>query len=155
MPRKAAKYLFPFTHHLVNHPMDIGERSAKRVNHLLKTFASLLLARKRVDFYEINRHEIISSLKLTLVYDLLNKSADNRFVLFCCHKMLSFSANFGNSVKRVIATADSNILKVCKDKMHGVVRTCAVREASKTGKPDNKRITAFFRFLFLQCLVAY
>src|SRR5215469_15139951 len=81
MPRKTAKYLFPFTHHLVNHPMDIGERSAKRLNHLLKTFASLLLARKRVDFYEINRHKIISSLKLTLVYDLLNKSADNCFVL--------------------------------------------------------------------------
>jgi len=91
MPRKTAKYLFPFTHHLVNHPMDIGERSAKRLNHLLKTFASLLLARKRVDFYEINRHKIISSLKLTLVYNLLNKIADNRFVLFWCHKALLFS----------------------------------------------------------------
>src|SRR5262245_45247807 len=74
MPRKAAKYLFPFTHHLVDHPMDIGKRGAKRVNHLLKTFASLLLTRKRVDFYEINRHKIISSLKLTLVYDLLGVS---------------------------------------------------------------------------------
>jgi hypothetical protein len=48
--------------------MDIGERSAKPVNHLLRTFASLLLARKRVEFNEINRHKIISSLKLTLVY---------------------------------------------------------------------------------------
>ena len=71
MPTKTAKYLFLFTHHLVDHPMDIGKRGAKRVNHLLKTFASLLLTRKRVDFYEINRHKIISSLKLTLVYDLL------------------------------------------------------------------------------------
>jgi hypothetical protein len=82
MPRKTAKYIFPFTYHLVNHPMDIGERSAKHVNHLLKTFASLLLARKRVNFNEINRHKIISSLMLTLVHNLLNKIADNRFVLF-------------------------------------------------------------------------
>jgi hypothetical protein len=51
-----------------------------------------------------------------LVYDLLNKSADNRFVLFWCHKMLSFSANFGNSVKRVIGKPDSNILTVYKAK---------------------------------------
>jgi hypothetical protein len=97
MPRKAAKYLIPFTHHLFDHPMDIGKRSAKRVNHLLKTFAPLLLARKSVDFYEINRHKIVSSLNLTLVDDLLDKSTDNRFVLFCCNKMLSFSANFGNT----------------------------------------------------------
>jgi len=38
--------------------------------------------------------------------------------------------------------------------MLGVIRTCAVREASKTGKPDNKRITALLRFLFLQHLIA-
>jgi hypothetical protein len=28
--------------------------------------------------------------------------------------------------------------------LSGFVRTCAVREASKTGKTDNKRITAFY-----------
>ena len=41
-----------------------------------------------------------------------------------------------------------------KAKMLGVIRTCAVREASKTGKPDNKRITALLRPSFLQCLIA-
>jgi hypothetical protein len=106
--------------------MDIGERSAKRVNHLPKTFASLLLTRKRVEFDEINRHKIINSLKLTLVYNLLNKSADNRFVLFWCHKALLFS----------------ELWEFCKAKMHGVVRACAVGEVSKTVKSDNKRITA-------------
>jgi hypothetical protein len=34
------------------------------------------------------------------------------------------------------------MLKVCKAKMHGVVRACAVGEVSKTAKSDNKRITA-------------
>jgi hypothetical protein len=29
-PRKAAKYLVPFSHHLLDHPMNIGKRSAKR-----------------------------------------------------------------------------------------------------------------------------
>jgi len=67
--------------------------------------------------------------------------------------MLSFSANFGNSVKRVIGKADSNILTVYKAKMHGVVRTCAFGEASKTGKPDNKRITILFQLSFMRCLI--
>jgi hypothetical protein len=138
MPRKTPKYLFPFTYHLVNHSMDIGERSAKRVNHLLKTFASLMLTTKRVDFNEINRHKIINSLKLTLVYNFLNKSADNRFVLFSCHKASSpFQRTLEIMSNVVIGTAHSNILKVCKAKMHGVVRICTVGEVSKTGKPDN------------------
>jgi hypothetical protein len=34
-------------------------------------------------------------------------------------------------------------------KMSGVIRTSAVRGASKTGKPDNKRITILFPLLFL------
>jgi hypothetical protein len=141
MPRKTTKYLFPFTYHLVNHPMDIGERSAKRVNHLLKTFAPPLLTRKRAEFNEINRHKIISSLKLTLVYNLSTKVLITALFSSGATK-LSFSANFGSSVKRVIGTADSNILKVCKAEMYGVVRACAVGEVSKTVKTDNKRITA-------------
>ena len=50
MPRKAAKYLIPFRHHLLDHPMDVRKRSAKRSNHLFEIFAPLLLARKWVEF---------------------------------------------------------------------------------------------------------
>jgi hypothetical protein len=41
-------------------------------------------------------------------------------------------------------------MKICKAKMHGVIRTYAVRGVSKTGKPDNKRITVRFEPWFLQ-----
>ena len=40
------------------------------------------------------------------------------------------------------------------NKLRGFIRTCAVREASKTGKPDNKRITALLRPSILQRLIA-
>jgi hypothetical protein len=66
-PRKAAKYLFPFTDHLFDDPMNVGKRSAKSANRLLKTLAPLLLARERVNFHEINGHEIVDSLKPALV----------------------------------------------------------------------------------------
>jgi hypothetical protein len=46
MPPKAAKYLVPFPHHLLSHPMNVGKRSAQRGNHLFKTFAPLLLAKE-------------------------------------------------------------------------------------------------------------
>jgi hypothetical protein len=47
------------------------------------------------------------------------------------------------------------MLKVCKAKMHGVVRACAVAEVSKTGKSDNKRITALISRIALlhKCLI--
>ena len=98
MPRKAAKYLLPFPHHLFDDPMNVGKRSAKRANHLLKTLAPLLLARKRLNFHEINGHEIVNSLKLALIEDFLNETADHCFILLWCHEILSFSAKFGNSV---------------------------------------------------------
>ena len=69
---------------------DVGKGSAKRANHLLETFAPLLLARKWVEFHEINGHEIVRSLKLTFIDDFLNKTGEHCFVLRCCHRILSF-----------------------------------------------------------------
>jgi len=37
--------------------MDVGKGGAKRGNHLFKAFAPLLLARKRIEFHEINGDE--------------------------------------------------------------------------------------------------
>jgi hypothetical protein len=54
--------------------MDVGKGGAKRANHLLKAFAPLLLARKRVDFHQINGHEIVNSLKPALIEDFLKKA---------------------------------------------------------------------------------
>ena len=65
MPGKAAKYLFPFSYHLLDYPMDVGKGGAKRANHLFKTFAPLLLARKGVEFHEINGHKIVRPLDFT------------------------------------------------------------------------------------------
>jgi hypothetical protein len=65
MPR--AKYLVPFPHHLLNHPTNVGKRSAKRGDQLFKTFAPLLLARERVEFHEIKGHEIVHPLEPTLI----------------------------------------------------------------------------------------
>ena len=65
--------------------MDVGKGGAKRPNHLFKTFASRLLARKRVEFQEINGHQIVRPLKLTLINDFLNKADDH--VLFCTGSM--------------------------------------------------------------------
>src|SRR5208283_123562 len=90
MPRKAAKYLVSFPKHLLNHPMNVGKGGAKRVNHLFKAFAPLLLARKRIEFHKINRHEIVRSLKPTLIDDFLNKTGDHCFVLRCCHGLFAF-----------------------------------------------------------------
>ena len=56
---KAAKYLFPFSYHLLDYLMDVGKGGAKRANHLFKTFAPLLLARKGVEFHEINGHKVV------------------------------------------------------------------------------------------------
>ena len=63
---------------------------------------------------------------------------------------LSAGFVFGNALRPRIVTEVRHA-----NKLRGFVRTCAVREASKTGKPDNKRITAFFRFLFSERLIAY
>jgi hypothetical protein len=41
-----------------------------------------------------------------LIKDALNKTADHRFVLRCCHGFLVFSANFLSSVKRVVGWAE-------------------------------------------------
>jgi hypothetical protein len=57
--------------------MDVGKGSAKHANHLFKTFAPLLLARKRVEFHEINGHEIVHPPKLTLMDDFLTKLVIN------------------------------------------------------------------------------
>jgi hypothetical protein len=59
MAREAAKYLVAFPHHLLDHPMDVGKCGTKRANHLFKTFAPLLLARKRVELHEIKGHKIV------------------------------------------------------------------------------------------------
>jgi hypothetical protein len=99
MPREPAKYFLAFPHHLFDHPMNVGKRGPKRANHLLKTFASLLLSRKRVDFHEVNRHKVVRSLKSTFIDDFLNKTDYHRFILFCWHKNLVLFRNFGNSVK--------------------------------------------------------
>jgi hypothetical protein len=64
--------------------MDVGKGGAKRSNHLFKAFkafASLLLARKRAKFHEINGHKIVRPFKLTLINDFLNKAGDHCFVL--------------------------------------------------------------------------
>ena len=100
MPRKAAKYLVPFSYHLLNHPMNVGERSAESGNHLFETFAPLLLARERVEFHEIKGHEIIHPLEATLINDFLDETSDYCFVLRCCHEILSFSAHCWHSVNR-------------------------------------------------------
>ena len=63
-PRKAAKYLVSFSHHLFDHPMNVAKCSAN-ADHLLKTFAPLLLPRKRVGFHEINGRKIVNSFKAT------------------------------------------------------------------------------------------
>jgi len=60
-----------------------GKAVRKRGNHLFKTFAPLLLARERVEFYEISGHEIVHPLKPTLIDDFLNKTGDQCFVLCC------------------------------------------------------------------------
>jgi len=78
-------------------------------------------------------------LKLTLVYNFLNKSADNRFVLFWCHKSLLFSELW--EFCQTCYWHSGFMLKVCKARMHGVARACAVGEVSKTVKSDNNRIT--------------
>jgi hypothetical protein len=87
--------------------MDVGKGGAKRANHLLKAFAPLLLARKRVDFHEINGHEIVNSLKPALIEDFLKKAADHCFILRYCHRILFFSASFRFPVNRVVAWTDS------------------------------------------------
>jgi hypothetical protein len=74
VPGKAAEYLFPFSYQLLDYPMDVGKGGAKRANHLFKTFAPLLLARKGVEFHEINSYQIVRPLKVTLINDFLNKA---------------------------------------------------------------------------------
>jgi len=44
--------------------MNVAKCSAN-ADHLLKTFAPLLLPRKRVDFHEINGRKIVNSFKAT------------------------------------------------------------------------------------------
>jgi hypothetical protein len=101
MPGKAAKYLFPFSYQLLDYPMDVGKGGAKSANHLFKTFAPLLLARKGVEFHEINGHKIVRPVKVTLINDFLNKAGDNCFVLRGLHG-IPFS-DFCNSVNRLVA----------------------------------------------------
>lgn len=54
--------------------MNVGKGGAKRGKHLFKTFAPLLLARKREEFHEINGHQMVQTVKLTLIDDFLNKT---------------------------------------------------------------------------------
>jgi hypothetical protein len=81
VPRKAATYLVFFSHHLLNHPVDVRKRSAECDNHLLKAFAPLLLAGERIEFNKIKVHEIVHPIDLTLINDFLNETEDRRFVL--------------------------------------------------------------------------
>jgi len=70
----------------------------------------------------------------------------------CVWRALGCPAGFMIAVLRssiVTKTAYPHV-----NKLRGFVRTCAVRKASKTGKPDNKRITALLRFSFLQRPIA-
>jgi hypothetical protein len=77
-------------------------KAVRNAPHLLKTFTPLLLARKRVKFHESNGHEMVQTLKPTLIDYFLNKTGEHCFVLRSCHGILSFSANFWNSVNRVV-----------------------------------------------------
>jgi hypothetical protein len=70
-PKKAAKYMVPFRHHLLYHPMDVGKGGAKRGNHLFKAFAPLLLAaaetngwrhQRTNNFYTDSRARVTSGL---------------------------------------------------------------------------------------------
>jgi hypothetical protein len=81
--------------------MDVGKGGAKRANHLFKTFAPLLLARKEVEFHEINSHQIVRPLKVTLINDFLNKAGDNCFVLRGLHGIPL--SDLCNSVNRLVA----------------------------------------------------
>jgi hypothetical protein len=87
--------------------MDVGKGGAKRANHLFTAFASLLLARKRSKFHEINGHKIVRPFKLTLINDFLNKAGNHCFVL-CGWHGIPFSANFWNSVNRLVGHASPN-----------------------------------------------
>jgi hypothetical protein len=98
MPGKAAKYLFPFSYQLLDYPMDVGKGGANHANHLFPTFAPLLLARKEVEFHEINGHQIVHPLKVALINDFLNKAGYNSFVLRGLHGIPS--SDFCNSGKQ-------------------------------------------------------
>src|ERR1700747_2093289 len=79
----------PFSHHFLDHPVNVGKGGAKRANHLVKTIAPLLLARKRGKFHEIKGPKLVHPLKLTFINDFLNKTDDHRFVLRCCHRIFT------------------------------------------------------------------
>ena len=97
---KAAKYLVhsPPSPRLPNGCRETRLRNTLiTLNHPLKTFAPLLLARKRIEFYEIKDHEIVHPLKPTLIDDFLNKTGDHWTTALFSSVAMGFSLFQGTS----------------------------------------------------------
>ena len=65
-PCEAGDYLFVFSQHFIDYPMDIRKRGSELANHLFQPLSSLRLPREGIEFGKIIEHKVISPLQSSL-----------------------------------------------------------------------------------------